>query len=43
MAHTIKAKATEPVFFRTPFGETKIPDPIMLPAKTMEIKSLKSH
>lgn len=35
MIQTIRAALTDPVFIKTPVGETKIPDPIILPTITV--------
>lgn len=34
--HTMRARPTELAFSNTPFGLTKIPDPIMLPEKQQQ-------
>ena len=33
--HTMSERFTEPVFSSTPVGDTKIPEPIMLPTMTV--------
>ena len=35
VTHTISERFTEPVFCSTPVGDTKIPEPIMLPTMTV--------